>query len=110
MGQTLTFDELFGRAEVRYCFPIGQLVVLQNGFVLPVERLEPGMRMRLEDGHVATVTGVDEPKTWEPPSRVPAADGRYARRVLGTIKRTGFAVFDLIAGGQSVTTTPGHPF
>jgi hypothetical protein len=56
------------------------------------------------------VAEVDEPKTWEPPSRVPAADGRYARRVLGTIKRTGFAVFDLIAGGQSVTTTPGHPF
>ena len=24
--------------------------------------------------------------------------------------RLGFAVFDLMAGGQSVTTTPGHPF
>jgi hypothetical protein len=30
--------------------------------------------------------------------------------VLGRIKRTGFAVFDLMAGGQAITTTPGHPF
>jgi hypothetical protein len=110
VGVDYTFDETFGRAEVGYSFPLGQLVILDTGFVLPVERLEPGMRMRLEDGHIAIVTGVDEPKTWEPPSRTPDSDGRYARRVLGTIKRTGYVVFDLIAGGQSITTTPGHPF
>jgi hypothetical protein len=34
------------------------------------------------------------------------AQGRHAQ---GTIKRTGFVVFDLIARGQSVTTAPGHP-
>ena len=110
IGIGYTFDELFGRAEVGYSFPLGQLVILENGFVLPVERLEPGMRMRLEDGQVATIIKIDEPKVWEPPSRTPTADGRYARRVVGTIKRTGFAVFDLMAGGQVITTTLGHPF
>ncbi|WP_165069916.1 polymorphic toxin-type HINT domain-containing protein [Paludisphaera rhizosphaerae] len=110
IGVDYTFDELFGRAEVRYCFPSGQLVILDDGFVLPVERLEPGMRMRLEDGHIATITNVDEPRTWDPPSRTPDSDGRYARRVLGKIKRTGFVVLDLAVGGQTITTTPGHPF
>jgi hypothetical protein len=78
-----TFDESFGRAEVHYCFPTGQLVILDNNFVLPVERLEPGMRMRLEDGHIATITEVDEPKTWEPPSHTPTPDGRYASGFWG---------------------------
>jgi hypothetical protein len=109
VGVDYTFDELFGRAGVGYSFPREQLVILDNGLVLPVERLFPGMRMRLEDGHVATITKVDARKTWEPPSRTRNADGLYSRRVLGKIKRTGFAVFDLIAGGQSITSTPGHP-
>ena len=110
VGIAYTFDEPFGCAEVGYSFPREPLVILDNGLVLPVERLIPGMRMRLEDGHVATVTKVEDPKTWEPPSRTPNADGLYARRVLGTIKRTGFAVFDLFGGDQSIATPPGHPF
>jgi hypothetical protein len=43
-------------------------------------------------------------------TRVPDQYGRYPRRALGTIKHKGFVVVDGIFGGQTVTTTPNHPF
>jgi hypothetical protein len=36
--------------------------------------------------------------------------GASLKRVLGTVKRTGFVVVDLLVGGQTITTSPGHPF
>ncbi len=103
-----TFSEEFGQAEVNYCFEIGRLIPLVGGYVLPVERLQPGMQFHLDNGAVATVTSVKPPKEWPPPPPEPDADGNYLRRVIGRIKRTGFMVLDLSFGGQTITTTPGH--
>jgi len=68
------------------------------------------MLFRMEDGALGTVTAVDPPKVWEPPSCIPDRHGNYVRRVLGTIKHKGFAVLDVTFGGQTVTTSPDHPF
>ena len=51
-----------------YFFPVGRLVVLDGGLVLPVERLEAGIRFVMQRGEIATVTAVEPPKWWEPPS------------------------------------------
>jgi hypothetical protein len=105
-----TFPEPFGHAEVGYSFEVGLLVPLESGYVVPVERLQPGMRFVLDNGAIGTVTEVGQPKVWEPPPPEPDADGNYVRRVLGRIKHTGFMVLDLSFAGQTITTTPGHLF
>lgn len=105
-----TFPEPFGHAEVSYSFEAGLLVPLEGGYVVPVERLQPGMQFMLDNGAVGTVTDVGQPKVCEPPPAEPDADGNYARRVLGRIKHTGFMVLDLSFAGLTVTTTPGHLF
>lgn len=105
-----TFDEPFGKSEATYCFPVGQLVALENDFVLRVERLKPGMRFKLEDGSIGLVTKVEPPKMWEPPSETVHEGGLKERRVLGTIKHVGFMVLDLRIAGEIITTSPGHLF
>jgi hypothetical protein len=75
-----------------------------------VEFLQPGMRFKLEDGGIATVTKVEAPKIVMPPEDKINEGGAKLQRVLGTIKRTGFVVLDLIAGNQTITTSPGHLF
>jgi hypothetical protein len=105
-----TFSEPFGQAEVNYCFEVGHLFPLVGGYVVPVEKVEPGMQFHLDNGAIATVMAVRPPKVWEPPPSEPNEDGNYLRRVIGRIKRTGFMVLDLFFGGQTITTTPGHLF
>ncbi|HEY7312321.1 MAG TPA: polymorphic toxin-type HINT domain-containing protein [Gemmataceae bacterium] len=75
-----------------------------------VEFLQPGMRFKLEDGGIATVTKVEAPKIVMPPEDKTNEGGAKLKRVLGTIKRTGFVVLDVVAGNQTITTSPGHPF
>jgi hypothetical protein len=103
-----TYPEPFSTAECVYCFPVELLIILGNGSVLRAEQLQPGMQFRMEGGILGTVTAVESPKVWEPPSRVPDQYGRYPRRVLGTIKHKGFVVVDITFGGQTVTGTPDH--
>lgn len=103
-----TYPEPFGVAECVYCFPVERLIVLTNGNVVLAEWLQPGMQFRMEGGDIGTVTAVEVPKVWEPPSRIPDQNGRYLRRVLGTIKHKGFVVMDITFGGQTVTGTPDH--
>ncbi|MBX9582739.1 MAG: SEC-C domain-containing protein [Gemmataceae bacterium] len=104
------FSEPFGKGEVNYCFETGRLIPLVGGYVIPVERVQPGMQFHLDNGAVATVTAVEPPEVWEPPPSDPNEDGNYPRRVIGRIKRTGFMALDLFFGGQTITTTPGHLF
>lgn len=104
------YAEPFGQAECVYCFPVDQSIILDNGSVIPARWLRAGMLFRMEDGTLGTVTAVEPPKVWEPPSRTPDRHGNYARRVLGTIKHKGFAVLDVTFGGQTVTTSPDHLF
>ena len=104
-------DDAFGRAEVGFCYPLGTMIIMADGKVLPVEWLKPGMRFRLEDGGFATVTKVDEPKVWEPPSQEKDKHGNSVRRVIGTVKYTGyFPRFDRGVAGEILQTTPGHLF
>ena len=105
-----TFSEEFGQAEVNFCFEVGHLFPLVSGYVVPVEKVEPGMQFHLDNGAIATVTAVRPPKVWEPPPSEPNEDGNYLRRVIGRIKRTGFMVLDLMFSGETITTTPGHLF
>ncbi|MBX9622241.1 MAG: HINT domain-containing protein [Gemmataceae bacterium] len=105
-----TFSEEFGKAEVSYAFSTKQQFVLEDGNVTWAEFLKPGMRFKLEDGGVATVTKVAPPRVVLPPSDKVYEGGLYEKRILGTIKRTGLVVFDIhFGGGLTVTTTPGHP-
>ncbi|MBX9681577.1 MAG: SEC-C domain-containing protein [Gemmataceae bacterium] len=103
-----TYPEPFGHAECVYCFPVDRLIILVNGSVVLAEWLQPGMQFRMEDGQFGNVTAVEPSKVWEPPSRVPDQYGRYARRVLGTIKHKGFVLIDITFGGQTVSGTPDH--
>jgi hypothetical protein len=105
-----TFPEPFGEAKVHYAFEVGRMVLLTSTYIVPIEALEPGMRFFLEDGQIATVTHVDAPKVWEPPWSLPDENGNFDGRVIGTIKRTGFMALELVIGGQSIRTTPSHPF
>ncbi len=105
-----TYAEPFGEAECVYCFPVDQPIILDNSSVIPAKWLQAGMLFRMEDGTLGTVTAVEPPKVWEPPSRIPNRHGNYARRVLGTIKHKGVAVLDVTFGGQTVTTSPDHLF
>ncbi len=110
VGVDYSFVEPFGEATVHYAFEIGRMVLLASGYVLPVEGLEPGMRFVLEDGQIATITEVEAPKVWQPPSDVPDQNGNFNGRVIGTIKRTGFMTMELVFGGEKVRTTSAHPF
>ena len=89
-----TYAEPFGEAECVYCFPVEQLFLLEDGSVLPAAWLQPGMRFRLEDGSWGTVTAVEPPRVWGPPSRIP--EPRRQLRAAGArpgqaqgIRRTG---------------------
>lgn len=110
VGVEYTFEEPFGKADVSYSFSAGRTIVLEDGNVTWAEFLKPGMRMKLEDGGVGTVTKVSPPEIVLPPSDKEYEGGLKEKRILGTIKRTGFVVMDLIVGGLTITTTPGHPF
>jgi hypothetical protein len=68
------------------------------------------MRFRLGDGAHGTITAVEPPRVWGPPSRAPNRDGNYARRVLGRVKHKGYVVLDVSFGGTTVTSTPNHLF
>jgi hypothetical protein len=103
-----TYAEPFGVAECVYCFPVEQPIILANGNVVRAEWLQAGLRFRMEDGALGTVTAVEPPQVWHPPSRVPDRNGNYERRVLGTIKHKGFVVIDVRFGGQTITGTPDH--
>ncbi len=104
-----TFREQFGPANVWYYFPVGRLVALNGGFVLPVERLDVGARFLMQGGEIATVTAVEPPEWWEPPADQPVK-GRQVGRVVGWVERIGNVVIDLSFLAQTVTTTPDHPF
>jgi hypothetical protein len=103
-----TYPEPFGEAVCCYCFPVDQLFVLQIGNVTRAEWVEAGMKFRMEDGSIGTVTQVEPPKVWAPPSRVPDQHGNYARRVLGTIRHKGFVVLDITFNGSTISGTPDH--
>jgi hypothetical protein len=105
-----SYAEPFGDAECVYCFQVEQLFLLEDGSVLPAAWLQPGMRFRLDDGSQGTVTAVEPPRVWGPPSRIPNPDGNYARRVLGRVKHKGYEVLDVTFGGTTITTTPNHLF
>jgi SEC-C motif len=105
-----TYSEPFGEAECVYCFPVEQLFLLEDGGAIPAEWLQPGMRFRLDDGSQGTVTAVEPPRVWGPPSRIPNHDGNYARRVLGRVKHKGYEVLDVTFGDTTITTTPNHLF
>jgi hypothetical protein len=104
VGVEYEFDEPFGKATVSYNFSVRRTIFLESGDAIWVEFLQPGMRFKLEDDGVATVTKVEAPKIVMPPEDKTYEGGAKAKRVLGTIKRTGFVVLDLIAGNQSITT------
>ena len=104
-------DDQFGKAEVSFCYPIGTFIIMANGTIQPVETLQPGMLFRLEDGGVATVTQIESPEVWEPPSEEKDANGNSVRRVIGKVKYTGYYPrIDLFVRGDVLKTTPGHLF
>jgi len=106
-----TIADAMGKAEVSFCYPSGTLIIMADGNGLPVEWLKSGMQFRLEDGGVATTTKVEEPKVWELPSQQRDANGNSLRRVLGTVKYSGyFPRMDFGVPGDVIRTTPGHLF
>jgi hypothetical protein len=106
-----TINDQFGSAEVCFCYPIHTLIIMADRTILPVEELQPAMVFRLEDGGVATVTRVEPPKVYEPPSQERDANGNSLRRVIGTVKYTGYYPrLDICVRGDVLKTTPGHLF
>lgn len=104
-------SDQFGSAEVCFCYPIHTLIIMADRTILPVEALQPAMTFRLEDGGVATVTRVEPPKTYEPPSQERDANGNSLRRVIGTVKYTGYYPrLDIVVRDDVLKTTPGHLF
>ena len=105
-----TFPEQFGKAKITYCFPVGRLVRLHGGMILPVEKLRVGMQFIMRGGPIATVTKTKKPKWYGPPDKVPiGGEGNlYDRRVLGTVEHVGNCVIDLTIDGEIITTTPAH--
>lgn len=106
-----TIADAMGKAEVGFCYPLGTRIIMADGNVLPVEWLKPGMQFRLEDGGVATTTKVEAPKVWEPPSQERDGNGNSLRRVIGTVKYSGYYPrMDFGVPGDVIETTPGHLF
>jgi hypothetical protein len=104
-------SETTGKAEVAFCYDLGTLVILSNGDVIPIEHLEPGMQFRLEDGGLATTKKVEKPEVHEPPSQDRDANGNSYRRVIDTVKYTGYYPrMDFGVPGEVIKTTPGHRF
>ena len=104
------FDD-YGKAEVTYGYPIGTRIIMADGNVLPVEYLLPGMRFRLEDGGVATVTRAEEPKVREHLPPKVDAEGNAPCRVIGRVKYTGYHLrLDFALPGEVIRTPPGHRF
>jgi hypothetical protein len=104
-----TIQDELGVAEVGCRYPFGIHVVLAEGTPYRVDRLEPGMRFRLEEGGVATVTQVKRPDLWDPPDPRKDKDGNSLRRVVGTFRYTGWVpLIEVTYGGACHRMTPGH--
>ena len=111
VGVDYVIDDVWGKAEVSFSYPLGTRIIMADGRVLPVEWLEPAMRFRLEDGGIATVASVEEPRVREPAPQEKDEHGNSLRRVIGTVKYTGyFPRFDISVAGETLETTPGHLF
>ncbi len=110
VGVHFTFPEQFGAAKVEYSFPVGRIIVLEGGFVTPVEKLAVGSRFVMQDGEIATVTAVKPPVWYEPPTDQPIQGRFTGRRVIGRSERVGNEVIDLTFCGQKVTASPDHLF
>jgi hypothetical protein len=109
IGLHYTYPEPFGEAEVTYILPAGQPYILASGEEILNDHLKPGMRIRLKDGAVATISHVElyyEPP--DPPQR--GEDDRVLSRVVGTIKHKGFSTVDVSWPGYKATSSPDHPY
>jgi hypothetical protein len=104
-------EDLLGKADVAYRYPLGQRILLAHGAVLPVEALTPGMIFVLERGGVATVTRVAQPERWQPDQVFRDPSGNSLRRVVGTFRFTGWVqLMTVTVGGEVHEVTPGHPY
>jgi hypothetical protein len=104
-----TYPELFGTAEVTYIFPAGRIFLLEDYQEIENDGLTPGMRIRLGDGAIGTVTDVQ--LSYEPPAPpVRQPDGRVISRVVGKIKHRGFSTVDVTWPGYTATSSPNHPY
>ncbi len=109
IGLHYTYPEPFGEAEVSYILPAGRPYILASGEEILNDDLQPGMRIRLKDGAIATISQVEidyDPPN--PPER--SKDGRLLSRVVGTIKHKGFATVDVSWPGYKATSSPCHPY
>lgn len=110
VGIDYVIDYQFCKAAVGFSYDVGTQIMADDS-VLPAEWLRPGMRFRLEDGGVATVTALEPPMVWQPLSNERDQDGNVEGRIIGTVKYTGlFPRLDFRAGGETIQTTPAHDF
>ncbi len=106
-----TAADAMGVAEVGCRYLHRQRILLAGGGAVPAAGLTPGMAFLLEDGSVATVTSVGQPKRWEPDREHRDAHGNGFRRVVGTFKYTGWVpLMSVRVGGETHRVTPGHPY
>ena len=106
-----TFPEQFGTGKVWYCFPIGRPIVLEGGFVLPVEKLKVGNRFLMQRGVIATVTVFRSmSRSGMIRHRRSPTLGLDYKRVIGKVEHTGNVVMDVSFLGMTVTSTPDHGY
>ncbi len=104
-----TYSEPVGEAEVTYIFPAGEKFLLADGSEVENDTIQPGMRLLLKDGAVASVKAVR--LSYEPPDPPLTLDnGQKLSRVVGTIKHKGFSTVDVTWAGGRATSSPDHPY
>jgi hypothetical protein len=104
-----TIQDVLGKAEVTYRYPLGRRIPLATGEVVPVETVVPGMVFLLELGGAATVTKASPPERWHPDREFRDPDGYGFRRVIGTFQFTGWVqLMTVTVVGEVHRVTPGH--
>lgn len=104
-----SYPEMFGFAEARILFDADTVFVLADDEVAVCAlSVLPGMRIRLADGTIGTITSAPETCTELPVPPLPLGNGLWSSRIVGHVKRTTHELVSFRWAGQEVRVTPGH--
>jgi RHS repeat-associated protein len=98
-----TFDETL-------IVPADEMAALPNGLARQARELKPGNRIYMSGSLIALVKTVETKWYTPPPPQEPDQNGNVVSRVIGATKRLTHRILYLHADGETICTTPEHPF
>ncbi|HZO88269.1 MAG TPA: polymorphic toxin-type HINT domain-containing protein [Chthonomonadaceae bacterium] len=98
-----TFDETL-------IVPADKIAALTSGIAKQARELKPGDRIHMKGDYIALVKKVQTKWYTPPPPSIPDENGNVISRVIGTTRRMTDRILYLHTDGETIETTPEHPF